>query len=744
MDNLDSMICVSDLDYNLLFVNKQLADTFDMDRKSCIGQKCYKATRKKDAPCIFCQMPEIKSYKDSLPSKKYEYMWDDYLNKWISGTDSIIRWVDGSTVFFRSVRDSSQQKEQEELLQESIRVAETASAAKSSFLANMSHEIRTPMNAILGIAEIELMNEKHDSGIRAALEKIYSSGDLLLSIINDILDLSKIEAGKLELTIDKYEIASLISDTAQLNMMRIGSKQIEFELHIDENMPAQMLGDVLRVKQILNNLLSNAFKYTEAGKVTLSVTAQPCEKYNDKTIMVVSVNDTGQGMTKEQVDELFNEYSRFNQDANRLTEGTGLGMSITNNLVNIMDGGISVESELGKGSTFTVRLPQGVVDAGALGKEIAENLKRFRLDNKAQLRNVQISRDPMPYGNVLIVDDVDTNIYVAKGLMAPYDLKTDSADSGFAAIEKIKSGRSYDIIFMDHMMPKMDGVETTKRIRDLGYTEPIVALTANAVTGQVDIFLQNGFDDFISKPIDIRYLNSMLNKFIRDKQPPEVIEEARRQAEEKKKQVDEGGLRLLLKKEIAGLNIFDGIAQFGGNEDSYLNVLRAYTASTRRLLATIDTGENEIIEDLSNDETNSYEITVHAIKGSSYSVCANSLGKLAENLESAAKAKDWDYISKHNTPFIEAAFELVNNLDALFSSLESNAPKPKKDKPDKDILSKLLTACDVFDMGEVEALMKEINNYQYEADNGLADWLQKNVELVNFDEIVDKLKEELK
>jgi CheY-like chemotaxis protein/HPt (histidine-containing phosphotransfer) domain-containing protein len=349
----------------------------------------------------------------------------------------------------------------------------------------------------------------------------------------------------------------------------------------------------------------------------------------------------------------------------------------------------------------------------------------------------------MPYGNVLIVDDVDTNIYVAKGLMAPYDLTMDSAGSGFAAIEKIKKGNKYDIVFMDHMMPMMDGIEATKHIRNLGYTEPIVALTANAVAGQLDIFLENGFDDFISKPIDIRQMNAILNKFIRDKQPPEVIEAARQQAEEKKRRGDRTESNLQVRQlsglEIEGLNISDGITQFGGNEDSYLNVLRAYAASTRRLLVTVDNvNENEIMEDASG-----YEINVHAIKGSSYSICANSVGKLAEDLENAAKVKDWDYISKYNNSFIEAAWKLVNNLDALFSSIESNTPKPKKDKPDKNILLKLLDACDMFDMGKVEELMGEINSYQYESDDGLADWLRTNVELVNFDEIVDKLKEEL-
>jgi signal transduction histidine kinase/CheY-like chemotaxis protein len=615
--------------------------------------------------------------------------------------------------------------------------AEEANKAKSSFLSTMSHEIRTPMNAILGIAEIELMNDNHDLDARAAFEKIIASGDMLLGIINDILDLSKIEAGKPELLTGQYDIASLVSDTAQLNMMRIGSKPIEFELLIDENMPAQMSGDELRVKQILNNLLSNAFKYTEAGKVTLSVAAEPCGDNDGKTILVAGVSDTGQGMTKEQLDKLFDEYSRFNQEANRSTEGTGLGMSIANNLIRLMDGEIFVESEPGKGTTVTVRLPQDCVGSGALGRDVAENLRQFRTHSRTHMRRVQVSREPMPYGKVLIVDDVDTNIYVAKGLLAPYELKIDSAGSGFAAIEKIRSGNIYDIIFMDHMMPKMDGVETTRLLRDMGYNQPIVALTANAVIGQIDIFIENGFDDFISKPIDIRQMNMVLNKFIRDKQPPEVVEAARRQALEKQRPSHDYGITSgqtgtrLSGRKIAGLNISDGIEQFGGNEDSYINILSSYTASIRKLLDTINT--------VNEDDINSYEITVHSIKGSSYGVFANVVGKLAERLEEAAQIRDLGYINEHNPPFLKAARQLAEDLDNLLSSLRSDSPKPEREAPDKNALSKLLAACDAFDMSEVDDVMEEINSYSYKSDGGLVDWLRKNVELVNFDEIVQRL-----
>jgi CheY-like chemotaxis protein len=236
-------------------------------------------------------------------------------------------------------------------------------------------------------------------------------------------------------------------------------------------------------------------------------------------------------MTQDQIQKLFDEYSRFNLQTNRVTEGTGLGMSITKNLIELMDGSITVESEPGKGSTFTVHIPQGIAGSGVLGAEVVENLRQLRFTSILQMKKAQaaqIVREPMPYGKILIVDDVETNLYVAKGLMAPYGLSIDTVESGYETIDKIKAGKVYDIIFMDHMMPRMDGIEATREIRKMGYTQPIIALTANAMAGQAEIFLMNGFDDFISKPIDLRQLNMALNKHIRDKQPPEVLEAARK------------------------------------------------------------------------------------------------------------------------------------------------------------------------------------------------------------------------
>jgi signal transduction histidine kinase/FixJ family two-component response regulator len=399
--------------------------------------------------------------------------------------------------------------------------AENANRAKSRFLATMSHEIRTPMNAIIGVAEIQFQRGGMSEELTRAMDTIRGSALGLLGIINDILDLSKIETGQFEIRPAEYDVPSMINDAVQLNLFRIGSKPIEFNLDVDENIPSQLGGDELRIKQILTNILSNAFKYTERGSVTLSVRPDETE---DGVSLVFKVADTGQGMKPEDLKRLFSEYSRFNEDANRATEGAGLGMSITHSLVQMMDGSIDVESEYGKGSVFTVTLPQKRLGEEVIGPELAQSLRDFQFMRDRKDVNAQVIREPMPYGSVLIVDDVDVNIYVAEALMAVYDLQIETASSGFSTLDKIKDGASYDVIFMDHMMPEMDGVETTQRLRGLGYDAPIVALTANAITGSDKMFLENGFDGFISKPIDIRQLNAVLNKFVRDRHRMEAEE----------------------------------------------------------------------------------------------------------------------------------------------------------------------------------------------------------------------------
>ena len=599
-------------------------------------------------------------------------------------------------------------------LQAAVREAESANRAKTSFLSTMSHEIRTPMNAILGITEIQLQNEALDNDVKEALNKVYVSGDLLLGIINDILDLSKIDAGKLEIVTDRYEIASLISDTAQLNMMRIGSKPIEFELIVNENLPVVLSGDALRVKQILNNVLSNAFKYTGEGTVSLSVAAEASEGNEDEVALVFSVSDTGQGMTKEQVAKLFEEYTRFNMDVNRTTEGTGLGMTITRNLIRLMNGNINVESEPGKGTTVTMSLPQGKVGAEVLGREMAENLHQFRTRSRSHMKRVQITREPMPYGSVLIVDDVETNIYVAKGLMTPYGLKIDSAESGFAAIEKVKDGKSYDIVFMDHMMPKMDGIEATKIMRSMGYEHAIVALTANAVAGQAEIFLGNGFDDYISKPIDIRQLNTVLNKLIRDKKPPEVIEAARKQAAEQQTQPADEAATPAIDPQFAEI----------------------FARDARKALATLE--EIAAKDDYSNeDDLRTYVINVHGIKSALANIGKMDLSAVALKLETAGRENKLEIITSETATFLKA---LRTFVDELAPQAEDNLDEPVEEDQEllRAKLQVIIAACEEFDESAAEAALAELRNSAWSRQvNELLSAISEQLLHSDFDEIIE-------
>jgi len=406
-------------------------------------------------------------------------------------------------------------------LEAAAKAAETANRFKTSFLASMSHEIRTPLNAILGISEIHLYDESLVQEIKDAFTRIYNSGDLLLSIINDILDMSKIEAGKLELIEGEYDVASLVSDTVFLNMIKYESKPIQFIINIDENIPSILGGDEIRIKQILNNLLSNAFKYTHTGEVELSVTLEnPHGDPDDTVMMIFKVRDTGQGMTAEQLESLFDEYSRFNLESNKKIEGTGLGMSILRNLITMMKGEILAQSELGSGSTFTVRLPQGNVGSPVLGRETVGKLQQFRTNYETKTKRPQVIREPIPFGRVLIVDDVEINLYVAEAMLAFYGLQVDTATNGLEAIEKIKSNE-YNLVFMDHLMPKMDGIEATLEVRKLGseYEKlPIIALTANAVSGARETYMANGFNGILTKPIGMYELDEILQKWMSGKE----------------------------------------------------------------------------------------------------------------------------------------------------------------------------------------------------------------------------------
>jgi signal transduction histidine kinase/ActR/RegA family two-component response regulator len=402
-------------------------------------------------------------------------------------------------------------KERTAALETQVRIAESASRAKSDFMATMSHEIRTPLNAIIGLSDIELRKKLRGDSFDA-IKKIRSSGSTLLGIINDILDISKIEAGSLDIIPGEYETAELLSDAVRLNMVRIGDKPVVFAFTVDENLPAKITGDELRLKQILNNILSNAIKYTKEGRVELSAYLA------EENILVFRVSDTGIGIRKEDMGRLFTEYNQLDAKANRKIEGTGLGLAITRMLLDLMGGTIEVESEYGKGSVFTVKIPQQITDPSPLGKDRVEKLKNFGSFDREKPAFYPAASASSGI-RVLVVDDVEINLEVARGLMEPYGITVDCVLSGREAVERIRQGEPrYNMILMDHMMPEMDGIEAVRIIRheiNSGYARniPIVALTANALAGNEEMFLKHGFNGFISKPIDIMRLDEMLKKW---------------------------------------------------------------------------------------------------------------------------------------------------------------------------------------------------------------------------------------
>jgi len=562
---------------------------------------------------------EIKTYNGTQPSDvRYFMLHSIPMSEKIYGseTSGIHTGESGIARFFDCVEITP--------IVELQRTAEAATRTKSEFLAMMSHEIRTPLNAIIGISQIQLEDKNLPEEYASAQEKIFSSGSSLLGIINDILDMSKIETGKLELNIQEYDLPSLINDTVQLNIVRIGSKPVKFILEINESLPAKLFGDELRIKQILNNLLSNAIKYTERGQIKLSVKHAIAE---ETVHLSFAVEDTGQGMKDEDITRLFTEYSRFNADANRNTEGTGLGLNITQKLVETMNGEINAESEYGKGSLFTVTIQQGMKEYIPIGKDHVKRLCNFTFISERQAVKMQITRELMPYGSVLVVDDVDTNLFVAEGLLKPYGLNIETANSGYTVIEKVENGNIYDVIFMDHMMPLMDGIETTQKLRKLGYKGIIVALTANALAGNDEIFAHKGFDGFIPKPIDIRLLNSILNKFIRDRNPEEAMKYKPKTSMETEK------------PEIKP------------------KMMKAFCSDSEKAIIAL---KGSIL----NNDMKLFTSAAHAIKSALYNVKEIETAKTASALEDAGRRGITEYIDSNAENFIKTLEDINRKFNA--------------------------------------------------------------------------------
>lgn len=529
--------------------------------------------------------------------------------------------------------------------------ATAAAEAKSSFLANMSHEIRTPINAVLGMNEM-ILREAQDEEIRGYAQNIQSAGTALLSLINDILDISKIESGKMELMPEKYQLGGLIYDILLVVQPRIEKKGLQLVLDVDENIPNELYGDEVRIRQIITNIMTNAVKYTEKGSVTLRVKME--KKDARHIILKVAVKDTGIGI-KESKEVLFASFQRGRDLRAHHIEGTGLGLSITQQLLEMMGSELDMESVYGKGSIFSFKLVQTVVSEESMGNLNELFSKRLMQEKKYQ------ESFTAPDAHVLVVDDNAMNLKVVQSLLKQTQVQIDTAEDGAGCLEKCARNH-YDLILMDHLMPNMDGIEAFHRLRadkqGINYKTPVIILTANAVAGMKQKYMEEGFNGFLSKPVQGPLLEKTLKQYL-----PEELVTLTEQEQADDAEEQEQARRQVLRQAVddlrlADMDLDDALQYSSGLVTDVLGNIKGY-------LTDSEANRERIKKEYEAENWNDFKIHVHALKSTSRIVGAVHMAYLAEQMEKAAGSEDISYIIQNFEELIYEHEQLCLDLEHL-------------------------------------------------------------------------------
>lgn len=597
------------------------------------------------------------------------------------------------------VADLSERMKTMQDLEAAIIEAQCANQAKSTFLANMSHEIRTPMNAIMGFSELVLKMDISDD-VREYVQDIKCSSQNLLAIINDILDISKIESGKMELVCSEYYTATLLNDVCMIIDTQAKKKGLDFHIHVEKTLPKKLYGDKIRVRGILVNILNNAVKYTREGHVEFDVSI--CKRTTDTVSLLFRITDTGSGIKQEDIPTLFKSFEQLNQKFHYGVEGSGLGLAIVKGYVDLMGGEISVDSTFGKGSTFIVVLDQKIVDPEPVNLNFSGS---DPADNNS-IGNLKVRDTP-----VLVVDDNQVNLRVAKSSLSYYGFAVDTATNGPDAIGLCRE-KTYRIVFLDQMMPDMDGVETMRQIRALGgcYAQggdsKLIVLTANAISGIRDNLMKDGFDEYLGKPMNFRQLERLIKRFL----PPECIYyEGTVDSATRELSTQELEMIDFFHRALTNIDTDYGIRNCGGSPEDYLSVLEIVWKYGEKQLA-------ELTQLHADGDYENYKIKVHSMKSMTLNLGARDVSALAKQLEEAGQIHRYEFIDSHFEEFNTLYRKMLTKLHLVLKRYgrieqETSTLVSIPDDALRLILGNIRHCLDEFQFTQIFTILDETKKY---------------------------------